>query len=836
MNRFEALIRPSTSIREAIELMASGLRNKFIAGLAVVVDDGGVVTGVVSDGDIRRGLARGVTIDDPVAAIANTRPVVIDRTLTPRQVRQEVARLARQNGAHYLKYSKLILVEPDGRFFDVILLSDILVPQVEEKTVAVYGMGFVGLTLACTFAKSGLSVIGIDTNTAVVEQLRQGRPTFYEKGLDSLMMSLAGSNPILFTTDPAEASADIHVVSVGTPLGPDKRPDLTAINAVCGTLAGLLKKDDLVVFRSTLPVGTMRRLILPMLERSGLVGGVDFHLAFAPERTIEGKALEELRTLPQIIGGLNRASTEQTATLFRKIANTIVEVPSLEAAEMIKLMNNTFRDLVFSFANEVATLCDGINVNAFELIQAANEGYPRNPIPLPSPGVGGLCLAKDPYLYSHPVVPLPTAPTLGIASRAINSAGPEYVLSKLYKFCEISGRELKDLKILIIGLAFKGVPETSDIRDSVALKLVEALPNRANIRIKDFVVPDEVIAALGCTPVADLVEGFQGADAVLVMNNHYLNSRFNLRAALNGGKRPVLFFDGWNLFDQREVENINDTYYATMGYMTPPRYYKIARLTRDRSIFPAPDRLTVDLAHADGVNMVCDDEAFLNGQGPDSFFWASGGGTLLLNGRYLLLVQRSERARVNPGKYSLFTGRADTMKELLNPRLLVRELFEEIVLSSGDTLLWPQHAEFQEVIDAAYADLAKAGIIDPAARRAPLELREEELPTRAVRILTPDGPVDHRLCYHVNGRNDINVLFLLGATVDLASLTAADGEYHVSNGKVVRANRRIAFYDLQTGRVSAPGEAEGSGEVIGAKQMTEHLSALIAAIAPAPVA
>lgn len=568
-NRFNSLVTRKASIRDAIALMGSDISNKFIAGIAVVVDDDGKVIGVVTDGDVRRGLSQGVSVDSPVEKIANFNPLMIDRTLPKTHLRQAIMEEARRRKAHYFKYSKVILIEADGRFYDVMYLSDVLTPQIEEKTIAVYGLGFVGLTLATTFANVGMSVIGVDLNRDLIEKLQRGIAPFYEKGLDSLLSSLATKNTIQYTTSPSEFLADIHLVSVGSPVDSEGKPNLQSITLVSKMIATVLKRQDMVIFRSTLPIGTMRSIVLPILESSGLKGGVDFGFAFAPERTIEGKALEELRSLPQIIGGIDKASTNQAAAIFGQITRTIVEVESLEAAELVKLVNNTFRDLVFSFANEVASICDGYNINAFSLIHAANEGYPRDRIPLPSPGVGGICLSKDPYLYTHPINEPEIKPILGVASRKINRAGPDYILGKITQFCEQTGTDIDALSTLLIGIAFKGMPETSDTRGSVALDLLDKLPCRERLLVKDFVVPKADIEALGVTVVtSELDEVLADVNVVIVMNNHYRNNKFNVIQALSRNPRPVLFFDGWNMFDQREIESLDHVYYATMGYMT----------------------------------------------------------------------------------------------------------------------------------------------------------------------------------------------------------------------------------------------------------------------------
>ncbi len=570
--KFKALIKKETTIREAIGLMASSEENRHIAGVVVIVDDDLRVTGIVTDGDVRRGLGKNISIDQPVSLIANLSPIVLKVGLSHQQMRQDIVRQAKLRGTSYQKFNQIILVSEDRKFHDLVLLSEIIDQQIEDRIVAVYGLGFVGLTLASVLANAGLMVVGVDTNPEVVKKLRQGKPTFFENGLESMLASLEQSNPINFTENLDEIDADIHVVCVGTPVDDNKKPDFSFVTQASETIARRLKKNDLVIFRSTLPAGSSRHLVIPLLEKSGLAVGTDFFVSFAPERTVEGNALEELRVLPQIIGGYDKTSYELTAKLFSKITNTIIDVESLEAAEMVKLLNNTYRDLVFSFANEVSTICEDLNINAFKLIEAANEGYPRNPIPMPSPGVGGICLAKDPYLYTHSLgKPAGYTPILGVASRSINSMGHVRVLEKIKKFCDSTGKDIDKIKILLIGLSFKGVPETSDIRESMATKLVGILPNAANVVIKDFVVGPEVATALGCQVAGNIMDGFAGADVVLVMNNHPMNSRFNVADAFKLMNKPLMIFDGWNMFNQQQIESFPDAYYATLGYLSDRR-------------------------------------------------------------------------------------------------------------------------------------------------------------------------------------------------------------------------------------------------------------------------
>jgi len=568
MNKFNALVMPETKVIDAIKLMSSSEVNKFIAGTAVVVDGNKKVLGILSDGDIRRGLNQGLNTNATVKEMANFNPVTVSRHLSPRQMQVEIVKKAKDRQKSYLNFSKIILTDDDNTFYDLVQNFEIFDTGIENKIIGVYGLGFVGLTLSAVFANNDLIVTGIDSNQKVIESLKAGKPHFYEKGLESLLSFLNKKNPIRFVSNPDEASIDVHIVSVGTPLSEAGKPELEHLTEVTRTISKKIKKNDLVIYRSTVPVGTTRTILIPILEENQLIAGQDFYVAFAPERTVEGNALQELSSLPQIIGGINHASVEMASKLFNKITATVVEVSSLEEAEIAKLINNTHRDLTFSFANEIAYICDHFNINAFKLIEAANEGYPRNPIAKPSPGVGGICLSKDPILYSNPYGKLNRPPVLGKISRQINSIGDEYVLEKINEYCKITSKDLKKLKIFLIGLAFKGMPETSDIRNSVALDLLKKLPNPKNIYIKDFVVPKEIISSLGHHPVDQVIDGFKDADIVLIMNNHYQNNRFDIFQALNSTKENALFFDGWNLFDPKEIEGFRNTVYATMGYIS----------------------------------------------------------------------------------------------------------------------------------------------------------------------------------------------------------------------------------------------------------------------------
>ena len=571
MNTLQTLVPPHESIRNVVRRIDLAKPQGGEIGIAVVVDEYYKVIGAVTDGDIRRAVCKELDFSAPVSEIMSTDPICIPEGLDSRlMLRCALEKMQ----ARKVIADKLIVVDEQHRFVDIVNLHTLYRGEdIVEKRVAIYGMGYVGLTLAVTLAENPLfKVEGIDTNERVINKLWLGKPHFYEKGLESLLHRLLDGKAITFSTSTqTQGIANVHIVSVGTPID-DKRQADTRYLANCAEQIGAaLRKNDLVICRSTVPVGTTRNFFIPLLEkRSGLSAGKDFHVAFAPERTVEGDALRELRALPQIVGGLTSRCREIAAMLFQKITATVVYVESLEAAEITKLINNSFRDLVFGFANEVAFLCDQYNIDAFDTIAAANEGYPRNPIPRPSPGVGGVCLSKDPHLYSiHATDAAFASMSLGIASRAINERGGEYVFWALQKFIKSARIGQKRLKVLIVGVAFKGMPDTSDMRFSAAVDLIGRLLDVGHeVLAYDAVVPEDEIRKLGVRPVV-LPEGMRDCDAIFFMNNHTRNTEFELYAGLKAMNRPCLFFDGWKVFGKGEVESVSGVSYSTMGYLTP---------------------------------------------------------------------------------------------------------------------------------------------------------------------------------------------------------------------------------------------------------------------------
>jgi hypothetical protein len=258
------------------------------------------------------------------------------------------------------------------------------------------------------------------------------------------------------------------------------------------------------------------------------------------------------------------------------------------------------------------------------------------------------------------------------------------------------------------------------------------------------------------------------------------------------------------------------------------RYYQVAGLIPGQEIVEDIDSLRVNISQALRRPLAHSDADVLESRQKGEYIWASGGGTFLLNGRYLLAVRRSPHARVNPGKYSLFTGRADSKEEMLNPVLLIRELFEELVLQTGEQLYKPVCDEFQGIIDHVYAGLKKHLGLGTAGA-VPLRLSHLACAPRMVSVVNQQDHWEGMLDYHVSKNGEINFLFVLSGDIDIGTLRARDGEFHIRDGKVVGHNRDIYMYDLRsaTGRNITGDRNHGTQVPIPEDAMTEHLHHMV---------
>ena len=551
-------LRRTHTIKDALYAMTKNnpQETNIPAGIALVTDAGGKLLGLVTDGDIRRALTKGARTVTPLAEIMNKDAFVIvgpkDRATILSLVNDEI----RNRGVHQHRYDKIIIVDESRHVTDVLSFYDLWQgSDIRFKKIGVAGLGYVGLTLGLTLADLGFKVVGVDVNVKTLSIIKEKKSPFYEEGLDVLLSDHVGKKFVVSENFEGENRCDVYFIAVGTPIGEDNIPKLSYLEEATRNIGKVLKRGDIVILRSTVPLGTTRKVIVPLLEAaSGLLGGEDFFAVFAPERTIEGQALAELRTLPQVIGGINQASSNLAASIFSLMTKSLAIVDSTEEAEAVKLINNTYRDVTFAFANEVSMVCQKWNIDTNKVIEAANMGYARSNVPKPSPGVGGYCLVKDPLIFAHGARAAGYEPKLFEYARGVN----ERILSTLTEdvIAHLDSRATKQKsKVFILGFAFKGNPPTSDLRGSTTVTLAKNLMERgyANIYGYDPVVRREELEALGMKIVKRVEDGFRNADAVLVMNNHPALKELPVRALMAKAHIGAALFDTWALYNKEEV-------------------------------------------------------------------------------------------------------------------------------------------------------------------------------------------------------------------------------------------------------------------------------------------
>lgn len=568
LSELAVVVDVDDTIDATIRKMAAMSRQVTHVGLALILDESNKLLGILTDGDLRRAYAKGVDFFSPVSTIMVKDPITIPASMPSTRVISEIYRRVREAGRHSSESIRhVLLVDKDNILMDVVDFLDLLQQEEKYKKVAVFGLGYVGLTLAVSLANRGHLVTGVDLNAELVEQLLAGEPHILEPGLKDMLNVNQDRKQITFTSRLGEDHHSVYIIAVSTPLNEDNLPSLDSLNDVLHFIASRLRRGDQIMLRSTVPVGTTREVVIPLLEKmSALKAGEDFHVTFAPERTVEGRAMYELQRLPQIIGAYSPSCMRHSSEFWSSMTPSIVRTASLEASEIVKLANNTFRDLSFAFANEIAFLADQYNVDAFEVIRAANDGYPRNPIPTPSPGVGGYCLTKDPLIFNSTPFAQREGIILGKAGRRVNENAMKYVVSVVERFAKRINKPISELSVLIVGLAFKGEPETTDLRGSASIEIAKILSGSVkSLSGWDAVITPQVIESQGMIAEENLDVAIQKNDVILILNNHPENVPSETYVKPSKSK---LIFDGWHQLHRNEIEKIDGLVYATMGYMT----------------------------------------------------------------------------------------------------------------------------------------------------------------------------------------------------------------------------------------------------------------------------
>lgn len=441
---------------------------------------------------------------------------------------------------------------------------NLILKDFPDNLVCVVGLGYVGLTLATVMADVGFQVLGIEIREEVLNKLACGEPHFHEPGLTEKLRRLVKKELIRFSKHiPVDWHGNVYIITVGTPLNKEKKPRLDMIEHATKEVEEHLKCGDLVIMRSTVKPGTTRQVVMPILARKN----VPFDLAFCPERTLEGIALTELRHLPQIVGGSTESAAIRASRIFQYLTQTVIRVSDIETAEMIKLVDNAQRDVMFAYANEIARACDVLGISATEVIESGKLGYERTK--LAAPGlVGGPCLEKDSYILAEGLMEHGLEPEITLQARKINERQPSEVISYLANICKKIGNFPETPKISLLGLAFKGRPETDDLRGTMAKNVLLTLKQffpAAYYYGYDAIVSEAEIKNFGVaySPTIELL--FRKANIVLILNNHPIFSNMPLEELAFLLAEPAIIYDFWNLFRASNLKLPRHVGYISLG-------------------------------------------------------------------------------------------------------------------------------------------------------------------------------------------------------------------------------------------------------------------------------
>ncbi|MCM3019727.1 nucleotide sugar dehydrogenase [Priestia megaterium] len=400
------------------------------------------------------------------------------------------------------------------------------------KKLCVVGLGYIGLPTAVMFANHGLYVHGVDVNEKAVELIKNKQLHIEENGLQERLESAVDNGH--FTVGTTAEEADIFIIAVPSPINEDKTANLNYVREATKSIVPYVRKGNLVILESTVPPRTVEDVMLPVLKETGLELGSELFVSHSPERVIPGKVFEELVNNDRIVGGINEESSRLTVELYKTFVKGNIHVTDATTAEMVKVIENTYRDVNIAFANELAKISEKIGVNAWEAIKLANY-HPRVNIHLPGPGVGGHCIAVDPWFLTELQPELAKIISL---SRHTNDSMPEYTALKTKSL--LDGKGIQHGRVAVLGLAFKG--NIDDMRESPSTDVLHHLEKLG----VDYTAFDPHIKENKIErQTQSLDEAVAHADVILILTDHNEFKEL-LPSAVENHMRTKVIFDTKN--------------------------------------------------------------------------------------------------------------------------------------------------------------------------------------------------------------------------------------------------------------------------------------------------
>jgi UDP-N-acetyl-D-mannosaminuronic acid dehydrogenase len=416
-----------------------------------------------------------------------------------------------------------------------------------SKKVCVVGLGYIGLPTAVMFANHGFQVHGVDINEAAINKIQNKELHIEEPGLLERLVNAIDSGRLTVSTSPVQS--DVYIVAVPSPINSDKTANLNYIKEATKSITPFMKKGDLIILESTVPPRTVVDVMVPILKETGLRMGEDLFISHSPERVIPGKVFEELVNNDRIVGGINKKSAELTIELYRSFVKGQIHTTDVTTAEMVKVIENTYRDVNIAFANELAKISDRIGVNVWEAVKLANY-HPRVNIHLPGPGVGGHCIAVDPWFMAELQPDLAQIITL---ARNTNDSMPKYTAARVKQLMDQVG--IVNPKVAVLGLTFKG--NIDDMRESPSIEVIDHLEE---IGI-DFVAYDPHVKENKLAKqTQDLKKAVNRADLILILTDHNVFKEID-PTTLGSEVRSKIILDTKNCLERSKWRNAGFTTY-----------------------------------------------------------------------------------------------------------------------------------------------------------------------------------------------------------------------------------------------------------------------------------
>ncbi len=399
--------------------------------------------------------------------------------------------------------------------------ADELIAKADQRDLlfGIIGLGYVGLPLAVELVRAGYQVLGFDVNEEVVAGLERGESHVKDVSHEELLKATTDGK-LRATTDMSRLrEPDVVSICVPTPLSKFKDPDMSYIQSVARALTQTLRTGQIVILESTTYPGTTREILLPELESSGLTVGTDFFLAFSPERVDPGNPTYQTRNTPKVVGGITPDCLRVAVAAYQPAIDTLVQVSTTEAAELVKLLENTFRSVNIGLANEMAIVCDKLGVNVWEVIDAAATkpfGFMRF---LPGPGLGGHCIPIDPHYLAWKMRGLNYKTRFVDLAGEVNTEMPLFWIRKVTDQLNAQAKSVRGANVLVLGVAYKR--DVDDIRESPALDIISLLEGQgADVRYHDPHVPELHHDGKEYRSVALTPDEVQRADCVMIVTDH----------------------------------------------------------------------------------------------------------------------------------------------------------------------------------------------------------------------------------------------------------------------------------------------------------------------------